>query len=115
MLQDLSRRCFLKNTSSLLLSALLFSSFRPKKYVPKLSFSTLGCPDWDFDTIINFAAENNYNGIEFRGIQKELDLTKCPSFSSDENIKTSIQKLNSNNLKVVDLGSSTSLHLHKVR
>jgi sugar phosphate isomerase/epimerase len=112
MLQHLSRRYFLKTSSGLLLSALVFSSFTSKKYLPLLSFSTLGCPDWDFDTIINFAAENNYNGIEFRGIKRELDLTKCNAFDSDENIKASLKKLNDKNLKVVDLGSSAELH-HK--
>ncbi len=112
MLQDSNRRQFLKNISGFLLSAFLLSSFKSKKYIPLLSFSTLGCPDWDFDTIINFAAANNYNGIEFRGIKRELDLNKCESFNSDINIKASLKKLNNKNLKVVDLGSSAELH-HK--
>ncbi|HZZ74771.1 MAG TPA: sugar phosphate isomerase/epimerase, partial [Puia sp.] len=30
----------------------------------KLSFSTLGCPDWSFDKIIEFARDNQYSGIE---------------------------------------------------
>ena len=71
MLQNSSRRYFLKTSSGFLLSAFFFSfSFTSKKYSPLLSFSTLGCPDWDFDTIVNFAEANNYNGIEFRGIKK---------------------------------------------
>jgi sugar phosphate isomerase/epimerase len=112
MLQISSRRYFLKTNSEFLLSAIFFSSFTSKKYLPLLSFSTLGCPDWNFDTIINFAAANNYNGIEFRGIQREMDLTKCPPFNSDKAIKSSLKKLNDKNLKAVDLGSSCELH-HK--
>jgi sugar phosphate isomerase/epimerase len=112
MFKDSSRRHFLKTSSGFLLSAFFFSAFTSKKYIPKLSFSTLGCPDWDFDTIINFASENKYDGIEFRGIKRELDLTKCDAFKSNENIKASLKKLNDKNLKVVDLGSSAELH-HK--
>lgn len=112
MLQNSSRRKFLKASSGFIASAFLFSSFVSKKYIPKLSFSTLGCPDWNFDDIINFAAGNKYNGIEFRGIKRELDLTKCEVFNSDANIKASLQKLEDKNLKVVDLGSSAEMH-HK--
>ncbi len=89
---------------------LAVASFTKKKYQPLLSFSTLGCPDWSFEKIVSFATANNYNGIEFRGIQRELDLTKCAAFSNDDNIKTSLQFLQKNNLKVVDLGSSAELH-----
>jgi hypothetical protein len=46
----------------------------------KLSFSTLGCPDWSFDKIIDFAKDNQYTGIEVRGILREMDLTKCLNF-----------------------------------
>ena len=112
-MKKILRRTFIKQSSGFVLATALTSSLSfNKKYTPLLSFSTLGGPDWDFDTIVNFAAANNYNGIEFRGIQREMDLTKCSAFDSDENIKSSLQKLNANNLKVVDLGSSCELH-HK--
>jgi len=112
MIQNSSRRKFLKTSSGFIASAILFASFTSKKYSPLLSFSTLGCPDWSFDEIVNFAAENKYDGIEFRGIKRELDLTKCEAFNSDNNIKASLKKLNDKNLKVSDLGSSAELH-HK--
>jgi sugar phosphate isomerase/epimerase len=70
-----------------------------------LSFSTLGCPDWDFQKIVAFAAANKYDGIEIRGIQRELYLPKLPVFSK-ENINTTIQKMKDRHLKFVDLGSS---------
>ncbi len=108
--KKIKRREFIKLNSGLLLAAAIPASFINKKYKPLLSFSTLGCPDWSFEKIANFAAENKYDGIEFRGIERELDLTKCKAFS-DENISSSIQLLQSKNLKVVDLGSSCALHL----
>jgi len=104
-----SRRNFLKVTG-LLGIALGISSFDFKRYTPLLSFSTLGCPNWTFKNIVDFAAKNNYNGIEIRGIQKQLDLTKCPEFSSTENIHASLKLAEEKGLKFVDLGSSAEMH-----
>jgi sugar phosphate isomerase/epimerase len=80
------------------------------KKMPLLSFSTLGCPEWSFEKILDFAVTNNYNGIELRGIQKQLDLTKCAAFESKEKIKRTKQIIDQKGLRIVDLGSSTELH-----
>jgi sugar phosphate isomerase/epimerase len=108
--ENLNRRKFLKLNSSLLLAAAIPSSLFNKKYKPLLSFSTLGCPDWSFEKIVAFAAANNYDGIEIRGIQRELDLTKTPTFSNKRNINTSLKLMQDNNLKFADLGSSAAMH-----
>src|SRR4051812_19270589 len=34
---------------------------------PRLSFSTLACPEWDADTVVERCAEYGYDGIEWRG------------------------------------------------
>jgi len=34
----------------------------------KLSFSTLGCPNWDIEQIVQFAREYGYDGVELRGV-----------------------------------------------
>ena len=47
----------------------------------KLSFSTLGCPAWSLDQIIRRAAEYGFDGIAFRGLNGELDLTRVDEFS----------------------------------
>jgi sugar phosphate isomerase/epimerase len=107
---NFSRRKFIQTATALLPLAITGISSRTKKYKPLLSFSTLGCPDWPFEKIADFAAENNYDGIEFRGIQRELDLPKCSPFSSEQNIRNSLKLLSDKNLKVVDLGSSAALH-----
>ena len=85
-------------------------SFNSKKYKPLLSFSTLAVPDWPFEKIVEFAAANNYDGIEFRGIQRELDLTKCSAFSSPQSIETSKNLLKQKNIKFVDLNASAEMH-----
>src|ERR1043166_707214 len=107
-----SRRNFLKTSSILLAIAFSGTGFDLKKYKPLLSFSTLGCPDWSFEDIVNFAAKNNYAGIELRGIKRELDLTKCSQFNSPQNILNSKKALEEKSLKFVDLGSSAEMH-HK--
>ena len=104
------RRGFIKSTLGLLLIRLIGSSFDYRKKLPLLSFSTLGCPDWTFTEILDFAVKNNFQGIELRGIQRQLDLTKCIEFSSEENIHSTIKILKDKKLKIVDLGSSAALH-----
>lgn len=105
-----SRRIFLKNTA---LASLAFatSSFAFRKYQPKLSFSTLGCPDWSFDATLRFAADHGFSGIEIRGIQRQLDLSQCPEFSTKSNIETTKKKISDKALRIVDLGSSANMHL----
>jgi len=90
--------------------AVATSSFDVKKYKPKLSFSTLGCPDWSLDKILDFAVANGYGGVEIRGLQRQLDLTKSPEFSSNENILLTVKRFKDKNIKIVDLGSSAQMH-----
>ncbi|MBI1780622.1 MAG: sugar phosphate isomerase/epimerase [Sphingobacteriales bacterium] len=104
----INRRKFITDVTLISSTAALGLSFAPKK-APKLSFSTLGCPDWDFNTIVDFAAKNNYSGIEIRGIQRQMDLTLCKEFSK-ENIEATKALLKQNNLRIVNLGASANLH-----
>ncbi len=128
MKKTTDRRAFLKLSAGLaglgltvggFLKAAAFPSFAgahsgpaniPGKNIPLLSFSTLGCPDWTFARILDFAAGHGYKGIELRGILRQLDLTKCPEFSSPESIAASRKLAESKGLSFVDLGSSAELH-----
>ena len=38
----------------------------------KLSFSTVGCPDWSWGEIVAAASDLGYDGIELRGLGREL-------------------------------------------
>src|ERR1035438_4719543 len=105
-----SRRKFLQTSAVLLATAFANSSFDLKKNNPLLSFSTLGCPDWTFNQIIDFAAQHDYTGIEIRGIQHEMDLPKCNMFSSAENRSAALKMMEDKNLRFVDLGSSATMH-----
>lgn len=108
---QLSRRKFIRSSAAAAALFVAGQSFTSYKSTPKLSFSSLGCPDWSFDEILNFAATHGYTGIELRGIKRELDLTKCPEFNSPENIKATLTKLEDKGLQLVDLGSSCNLHI----
>ena len=48
----------------------------------KLSFSTLGCPTWDLDTICARGKEYGFDGVDFRGYLDDLDVTILPMFST---------------------------------
>src|SRR4051812_12406044 len=81
-MSPITRKSFLQR-SGLFLAAYFagpLATFRKKD--PLLSFSALGCPDWTFPQIIGFAAQHGYQGIELRGILRQLDLSQCPEFST---------------------------------
>ena len=46
----------------------------------KLSFSTLGCPDWTLNESIAISADLGYNGIEIRGVADEMYAPRIPAF-----------------------------------
>ena len=43
----------------------------------KLAFSTLGCPNWGVDEILEAARTNGYDGVELRFYQGSLDLKQA--------------------------------------
>jgi sugar phosphate isomerase/epimerase len=109
-MNDSSRRDFIKATGGLLGFALAGSPLNLPKDKMLLSFSTLGCPKWTFPTIVDFAVNNQYNGIEIRGIDGQLDLPKCPEFSSPDKISSTRMLVEGKGLRFVDLGSSAEMH-----
>src|SRR5215467_1275972 len=54
----------------------------------KLAFSTLGCPNWELDQIVETAKRLGYDGVELRAIGGNLDLLACPEFRADNLTKT---------------------------
>src|SRR5438132_12879868 len=49
----------------------------------KLAFSTVACPDWDFETIAARAKEYGYDGVEIRGFLNESILTAANVFLTE--------------------------------
>jgi sugar phosphate isomerase/epimerase len=110
-MDSFTRREFLSTVGLASVASLGFSmSDGLAKKKPLLAFSTLGCPDWTFKSIVDFAVANKYQGIEVRGLLREMDLPKCPEFSSPENIRSTMNIMEYSKLKFVNLGSSVNLH-----
>lgn len=109
-MHSVNRRRFLHTAAALMGATVIGSSFDVKKKLPLLSFSTLGCPDWSFRQIVDFASEHGYNGIELRGIQREMDLTKCAVFHTAQSRADTLSLIKERGLRFVGLGSSAALH-----
>lgn len=105
-----TRKEFIRTGSLLVAGALALPAFALKKKQPRLAFSTLGCPDWNFTRITDFAVQHGYTGIEVRGIQREMDLVKSPVFNSAEARKATMDRMKEKGLQFVGLGSSATLH-----
>jgi sugar phosphate isomerase/epimerase len=44
----------------------------------KLAFSTLGCPGWGLDRVIDWSAAHGYDGVELRLVGDHIDLMQVP-------------------------------------
>lgn len=74
----------------------------------KISFSTLGCPDWSWEDMLSTAKDIGFDGIEIRGIGNELYAPKAKQFA-DENIELSKKKLDKIGLEIPCLTSASYL------
>jgi len=66
----------------------------------RLSFSTLGCPEYDLDQVIQIARQCGYDGVEIRMIRGESALHTLDEFSPRE-IGHTREKFNKHGLEVV--------------
>ncbi|WP_010278229.1 sugar phosphate isomerase/epimerase family protein [Paenibacillus senegalensis] len=73
----------------------------------KLSFTTLGCPDWDLETIVTNAKAYGYDGVDFRGLQGEMEIYNLPEFSS--RLEETKQQLREAGLEITCFSSSVKL------
>ena len=73
----------------------------------KTSFSTLGCPDWDLDTICARGREYGFDGVDFRGYLDTLDITLSPIFTTK--VAETKGKLNSAGLEISGISSGIEI------
>jgi sugar phosphate isomerase/epimerase len=74
-----------------------------------IAVSTLGCPKWDWGTIVKNTSQWGFAALELRGIQNQMDLPKCAEFSSTR-LPGTLRDLAAVNLKISDLGASAQMH-----
>ena len=66
----------------------------------KLSFSTLGAPDWSMDEILKYAKQYGFDGVGFRGVKGQMDLTKIPEFLP-ENRKATLKRFRDAGIEIM--------------
>ena len=71
----------------------------------KLSFTTLGCPDWSFAKILDEAQGMGFSGIEIRGLENKMLAGEMPQFFP-ENREATLAALRAHKLEMVGFGSS---------
>src|SRR5206468_1263858 len=93
--------------ASLAAPALLRAKGRGRRL--PIAFSTLGRPGWTWPTVLDQADRLGYAGIELRGIQGDMDLTKRPELTGD-GLKRTRRDLEARGIVVTDLGASAHMH-----
>ena len=107
-----SRRQFLKVLSS----AALASTVLPRLYAKEtasripIAFSTLGCPAWDWQKILDFAHQHGFAAIELRGLKGKMDLPSDPQFAADR-IEQTKKDIHAAGLRIACVSSSAQLYV----
>ncbi len=105
-----TRRHFIKSFSGAAAVAAFPGIIRSQKKAKRmpLAYSTLGCPKWEWKTILDQATKNGYVALELRGLLNDIDLTKSPQFTGVK-LKETIRDLEALDIVVSDLGASARL------
>src|SRR5215472_3908110 len=103
----MTRRGLLKIGGSVLAAPAIGSS-GPARRLP-IAVSTLGCPKWDWNTIVRNTSGWGFAALELRGIQDQMDLPKCAEFSGTR-LNATLQDLSAAGLNISDLGASAQMH-----
>ncbi len=74
-----------------------------------LAFSTLGCPKWSWQEILDFAALHGFAAIELRGLLGEMNLPVRPEFGADK-IAADKRDVSAHALKIACVSSSAAMH-----
>ncbi|HZF37391.1 MAG TPA: sugar phosphate isomerase/epimerase family protein [Blastocatellia bacterium] len=104
----ITRREFVNLGAAALAAPAVIKAMKSSERLP-IAFSTLGCPAWEWKTILDQAAQHGFAAFEMRGLAGEMDLPKSPQFTGAK-LKESLKDLEALGLKIADLGASTNMH-----
>lgn len=74
----------------------------------KIAFSTLGCPDFDWTDIYSMAKDIGFDGIEIRGLGKDIFAVQAKPFTEAQ-LPITVKKLSELNLEIPCLSSGCCL------
>jgi fatty-acyl-CoA synthase len=74
----------------------------------KLSFSTLGCPNFSWVEIYSMAKDLGFDGIEIRGLGSEIFAVKAQPFTQSQ-LPQTVKKLSELRLEIPCLSSGCCL------
>ena len=74
----------------------------------KLAFSTLGCPDFNWEDIYSMAKDFGFDGVEMRGLGDEIFSVNAKPFCAD-NLPRTIETLRKKHLEICCLSSGCAL------
>ncbi|HET6168520.1 MAG TPA: sugar phosphate isomerase/epimerase family protein [Terracidiphilus sp.] len=75
----------------------------------KTSFSTLACPDWNLNQVLEAAVKYGFDGVELRVISGELDLWKLDEFQRGSLARTR-EHTDDLGLRIASVDSSACFH-----
>lgn len=75
-----------------------------------LAFSTLGCPAWEWNKILDFAAQHGFSAIELRGYGGKMDLPALPLFAADR-IEQTKKEIRASKLQIACVSSSAQMYV----
>ena len=75
----------------------------------KLAFSTLGCPDWTFDEVLDNAQRMGFDAIELRGVNGKMRADEMEVFFPANRGET-MKKIAEHGLIIRSFGTSASFH-----
>ena len=73
----------------------------------KLSFSTVGCPEWMLNEVLAAASDFGYDGVEIRGLGEDIFLPKAPCFGP-KRLATSLREIETAHVAISCLSSDAS-------
>ena len=75
----------------------------------KLAFSSLGCPGWSYEQLLDEAARDGYAGLEIRGVGGEMraDKIDCFAIGRQQDARRAAQE---RGVKLIGFGASASFH-----
>ena len=103
----MTRRALLKTATAVVTAPAILPAKSSEKL--PIAVSTVGCPKWDWNTILRNTSQWGFAAVELRGIQDQMDLPKCAEFTGTR-LQGTLKDLSAMELKISDLGASAEMH-----